>query len=93
MHNLTFVSPAAADRRLRVFLPHLLMALLAVSLVASQKNLDAIRASVVDQFGVGLTVHGFTRFRGWTNHSLLAMTAALKDVSHLGRFIAKVRDA
>ncbi len=48
MHHLAFVSPAAADRRLRVFLPQLLMALLAVSLVAPAPTNLAAQASSTD---------------------------------------------
>ncbi len=54
MHRLAFVSPAAADRRLRVFLPHLLMTLLAVSLVAPPTDLAA-QASGADMARPDLT--------------------------------------
>ena len=48
MHHLAFVSPAAADRRWRVFLPKILMGLLAVSLVATAPaNLAAQASSAV----------------------------------------------
>ena len=55
MHHLAFVSPAAADRRWRAFLPQILLALLAVSLVAPAPANLAAQASTADMARPDLT--------------------------------------
>ena len=69
----------------------------AIALAESQKQLDAMRAAVDDQFGIGTTVVGETRRRGWGSGPtgsprLLPCAARFKDFPReVDRFLEAAR--
>ena len=70
----------------------------AIALAESQKQLDVMRASIEDQFGVGVTYDGQARLRGWGSGptgspTLLPCMARFKDLPReVERFLAVARE-
>ena len=62
---------------------------------ASQQHLDEVQQAILDQFGSGLTAHGFQRTRGWPQSNLLGLTAWFRRTRPLAkeveRFLAAAR--